>query len=150
MRKRMGAALLGFLVATITLPADAIPPPGAQACSVFPSNNVWHADVSRLPVNARSAVWLASMNASSTRLHPDFGPSGVSMPYGIPYTVVSVSHPKVHVSFLYDDESDAGPYPFGSDTKIEGGSNADGDRHALMVDRSTCVLYELYDAHYSS
>jgi hypothetical protein len=28
--------------------------------------------------------------------------------------------------------------------KIEGGPNADGDRHALIVDRSTCTLYELF------
>jgi hypothetical protein len=150
MRKLVGVAVLAVLALVICLPAGATPPPGAPGCSVFPSNNVWHADVSKLPVNTKSKAWLASMNASSTRLHPDFGPSGESMPYGIPYTIVSGSHAKVNVSFDYDDESDAGPYPFGPDTKIEGGSNADGDRHAIMIDKSTCVLYELYDAHYSA
>lgn len=67
------------------------------------------------------------------------------MPYGIPYTVVDASHEKVPVDFQYADESDPGPYPFGSDTQIEGGS----DRHALMIDRSTCTLYELFDAEYA-
>ena len=127
-------------------PAGAIPPPGAPSCPVFPSNNVWHANISKLPVNRHSAAWLASMSASSKHLHPDFGPSGSSMPYGIPYIVVPSSHQKVSVSFDYADESDPGPYPFGSDTPIEGGS----DRHAIMIDSGTCKLYELYDAHYSS
>jgi cell division septation protein DedD len=86
------------------------------------------------------------MGGPSKRLHPDFGDSGDAMPYGIPYTVVSSSHQKVSVDFQYADESDPGPYPFGSDTPIEGGS----DRHAIMIDKSACTLYELYAAHYSS
>jgi len=137
------------MVIAVAVPAAAIPPPGAPACSVFPSNNVWHADVSKLPVNSHSSAWLSSMNASSTHLHPDFGPSG-GFPYGIPYDVVSSSHAKVYLTFDYADESDKGPYPFDGNTKIEGGQNAGGDRHAIMIDSGTCKLYELYDAHYSS
>jgi ell wall binding domain 2 (CWB2) len=125
-------------------------PPGAS-CPVFPSDNVWNADISQLPVNPHSSQWMASMNSSSTMLHPDFGSSGdPSAPYGIPYTVVNSSHAKVSVAFQYASESDAGPYPFGPDTPIEGGQNASGDRHAIMVDSSSCTLYELYDATYSS
>jgi hypothetical protein len=52
------------------------------------------------------------------------------------------------VRFEYADQSDRGPYPFSAATPIEGGSQASGDRHALMVDPATCVLYELYDAKY--
>ncbi len=59
------------------------------------------------------------------------------MPYGIPFTVVDGSHPKVQVAFDYADESDRVRYPLGSDTKIEGGRSADGDRHAIVVDKST-------------
>jgi hypothetical protein len=51
----------------------------------------------------------------------------------------------VTIAFDYADESDPGPYPFGPDTPIEGGS----DRHALMIDRDTCLLYELFAAHYA-
>jgi len=148
MRRGVIALAVCGLVAGLCVPARAVAPPGTS-CSVFPSNNVWHADVSKLPVNRRSAAWLSSMSASSTHLHPDFGPSG-GFPYGIPYNVVSGSHPKVSIDFTYADESDPGPYPFGSDISIEGGSNSGGDRHAIMVDKSACVLYELYDAHYSS
>src|ERR1019366_2182132 len=42
------------------------------------------------------------------------------------------------------------PYPFGPDTRIEGGKNAGGDRHAIMVNKSTCKLYELWEARYSA
>jgi hypothetical protein len=148
MNRRSGFVLCASaaLLVLASLPAASKAPPGASACPVFPADNAWHADVSKLPVNRRSAAWLASMGGSSKHLHPDFGPSGGSMPYGIPYIVVPPSHQKVSVSFQYAGESDAGPYPFGSDTPIEGGS----DRHAIMIDSGTCTLYELYAAHYSS
>jgi hypothetical protein len=118
--------------------------PGTS-CSVFPADNIWHADVSRLPVDPRSAEWVAHMQGATRKLHPDFGPSGGAVPYGIPYTVVAGSHPKVTVAFDYADESDAVGYPLGSDTLIEGGANSGGDMHAIMVDSSTCRLYETWD-----
>jgi hypothetical protein len=122
--------------------------PGTD-CPVFPADDVWNTPITNLPVAAQSATWLASMDSGSTYLHPDYGPSGdPTNPYGIPFNVVTSSHQFVHVNFDYADESDAGPYPFGPDIKIEGGQDASGDRHALMLDKSNCTLYELYDAYY--
>jgi hypothetical protein len=43
------------------------------------------------------------------------------------------------------DESDPGPYPFDARTPIESGS----DRHALIVERGTCRLYELFAASWN-
>jgi cell division septation protein DedD len=145
MRLRSIVAISAALLA-MGASAGAVSPPGASGCPVFPSDNVWHADITKLPVHARSAAWIASMGGTAKRLHPDFGDSGDAMPYGIPYTLVSSSQQKVSIDFQYADESDPGPYPFGSDTPIEGGS----DRHAIMIDKSTCTLYELYAAHYAS
>jgi len=119
-------------------------------CSIFPADNVWNTNISKLPVNPHSAAWLRSMDSASTYLHPDFGPNSGGYPYGIPYTVVTDAHPKVHVTFTYASESDRWLYPFGSDTRIEGGQNAGGDRHALMLDSSSCRLYELWNARYGS
>jgi hypothetical protein len=62
--------------------------------------------------------------------------------------VVPGYHKKVHVKFLYASESDPGPYPLGPNTPIEGGKNAVGDRHAIMLDKGHCVLYELFDARF--
>ena len=124
--------------------------PGAPNCSMFPVDNVWNTDISGLPVDSHSAAWLASMDSATTHLHPDFGPSGdPSNPYGMPFTVVSPSHALVNVLFQYGSESDSGPYPFGLDTPIEGGTQSSGDRHAIMVNPATCTLYELYNAQYS-
>jgi hypothetical protein len=53
----------------------------------------------------------------------------------------------VPVTFDYDDESDPGPYPIPKNPKIEGGPNADGDRHIILLDRARCRAYELFDAH---
>jgi len=123
--------------------------PGASNCPLFPANNIWNTDISKLPVAAHSAAWLRSMNSAGTYLHPDFGPDPGGYPYGIPFIYVTNAHPKVRIAFQYASESNKGPYPFGADTPIEGGPKAGGDRHALMVDSSTCTLYELWNAHYS-
>ena len=126
------------------------PVTGGATCPIFPTDNVWNTDVSGLPVDSHSAAWLASMDSAATSLHPDFGPSGdPSNPYGMPYTVVSPAHPLTNVSFQYASESDPGPYPFGADTPIEGGTQSSGNRHAIMVNPATCTLFELYDAQYN-
>jgi hypothetical protein len=113
---------------------------GAPNCPVFPTDNWWNVRVDTLPVASNSAQIINSIGAS-TGLHPDFG-SGLwnGSPIGIPITVVPGTQQKVNVSFQYASESDAGPYPIPSNVAIEGGS----DRHALIVDRDNCKLYELY------
>ena len=123
--------------------------PGAANCPLFPADNVWNTDVSKLPVNAHSAAWLASMDAGSTDLHPDFGPDSGGFPYGIPHNIVTRAHPLVPITFQYASQSDKGPYPFGASTLIEGGPQAGGDRHAIMVNSDTCTLYELWHARWS-
>jgi hypothetical protein len=136
-------------------PAPPAPPPagttvpGAADCPMFPASNVWNTDISKLPVNSHSAAWLRSMNSAHTLLHPDFGPNQGGYPYGVPFNVVTSRHPKVAVTFQYASESNRGPYPFGTDTRIEGGRSAGGDRHAIMLNRTTCTLYELFAARYS-
>ncbi len=116
---------------------------------MFPADNVWNTNISKLAVNRHSAAWLASMDASSTYLHPDFGPNPGGYPYGIPFIVVTSKHKLVRIRFSYGSESNKGPYPFGPDTPIEGGKKAGGDRHAIMVSSATCTLYELWNARYS-
>jgi hypothetical protein len=123
--------------------------PGAPNCPLFPSDNIWNTDISKLPVDSHSAAWLASMDSSSTFLHPDFGPDPGGYPYGIPFTIVTSKTKLVRIKFQYASQSNKGPYPFGPDTPIEGGKNSTGDRHAIMVNSDTCTLYELWDARYS-
>jgi hypothetical protein len=138
--------MLALAVATLIgaglpmIPAGAADVPGTS-CSVFPPNNVWNMDVRRLPVHPKSTLWKRATHAGTTRLHPDFGPPS----YGIPFDVVPSSYQKVPIDFQYAAESDPGPYPFGPEIRIEGGS----DRHAIMIDEGTCVLHELFAARWN-
>jgi hypothetical protein len=120
--------------------ARAYRPVAGTSCPTFPSDNYWHADISKLPVHPRSKKWLSHMY-TNVDLHPDFGSSfGDGPNYGIPITVVRHSHKKVRVRFQYAGESDKVRYPLGGDTRIEGGS----DRHAIIVDKGSCKLYETF------
>ncbi|MGW3605122.1 hypothetical protein [Micromonospora sp. NPDC005161] len=123
------------------------PRPPASACPVFPADNVWHADVSRLPVHSRSAAIVGSIGPAAA-VHADFGAgTWQGAPIGIPVTVVGAGQRRVPVTFSYGDESDAGPYPIPPNAAIEGGPRGDGDRHVIVWDRDTCRVYELFDAH---
>lgn len=123
--------------------------PGTH-CPAFPADNVWHASIRHLPVDHHSQEWVTAIGRN-VDLHPDFGPSygAQPVPYGIPITYVSGSHPLVRVRFRYASESDRVRYPLGHDTKIEGGRNAGGDRHAIVVDKASCRLYETWDTHHT-
>ncbi len=113
---------------------------------VFPADNPWNRDISKLPVDKASAAILKRLGLEKP-LHPDFGTTYNGVPNGIPYLVVSGSQKKVPVQFEYADESDPGPYPVPLDAPIEGGPSGKGDRHVLVIDRDNRKLYELYAAH---
>ncbi|HEX5267248.1 MAG TPA: hypothetical protein VFW24_10790, partial [Acidimicrobiales bacterium] len=70
------AAMLVPALSSVPAASAATAVPGAPSCPLFPPDDVWNADISALPVDAHSAQWLASMSASTTNLHPDFGASG--------------------------------------------------------------------------
>ena len=141
------AAAVGVLLASAP-PASAAHESAIGGCSMFPADSWWHADISQLPVDPASSTYVASMGATKG-MHADFG-SGTwdGGPIGIPYIVVS-GQPGVAVTFDYDDESDhpASGYPIPPNPPIEGGPSSTGDRHVLVVDASSCTLYELYAAY---
>lgn len=110
---------------------------------VFPADNPWNTDISKLPVHANSANFLASVGLDKN-LHPDFGPPWQGRPSGIPYVLVKGDQPRVPVSFTYADESDPGPYPIPDNAPIEGGGEAEGDRHVLVIDTDNHKLYEIF------
>ena len=144
----MRLAVSATVGALLLVPAAlASPLPQAPDCPVLPATSVWNRAVNRLPVRKDSQAIVSSIG-SGLNLHADFG-SGLwdGGPIGIPVTVVGGSEPKSSVDFLYEDESDPGPYPIPPDVAIEGGPDADGDRHAIVVDRDSCTLYELFDLH---
>lgn len=119
--------------------------PNISNCSMFPSDNIWNTPIENLPVDSHSSAWINSVGAA-TGLHMDFG-SGTwdGGPIGIPYNVTDSTTPKYNVRFQYSDESDPGPYPIPANPSIEYGS----DHHLLVVDGSTCRLYEMWDTNHN-
>jgi hypothetical protein len=148
-RKAMKVSALAAATAAVALftgaSEQALQLPATGHCPVFPANNAWNQRVDKLPVSADSAQLISSIGLSAP-MHADFG-SGKwdGGPSGIPYDVVSAKTPTHRVSFDYADESDRVPYPIPAHVHIEGGAQSTGDRHAILVDKSTCRLYELYD-----
>ncbi|MDX6619817.1 MAG: hypothetical protein QOK36_2203 [Gaiellales bacterium] len=142
MRLRGLAILVACTYAAGTSTASTPKPPtlpGARNCAIFPATNVWNKRVDTLPAAANSQAMIDAIGADSS-VHPDFGSY---LGYGIPYNVVSrtTAHPS-KVTFDYADESDRVSYPMPAHPNQE----ASGDGHILVVDSSTCKLYELFDA----
>src|SRR3984885_8277133 len=139
------------------------PPPPPSACSVmslgqggslngflpFPADNLWNQNIAGAPVDPNSAAIINYIGASDP-VHPDFGSgeyNGSSI--GIPYTGVDSQQAPVVINFTaYGDESDPGPMPVPASAPIEGYPNpGTGDRHVLVLDNSSCWLYELYSSY---
>jgi FG-GAP-like repeat len=120
--------------------------PAIGNCRVFPADNIWNTPVDQLPVAANSATFVGTIGAALP-VHADFG-SGTynGGPIGIPFITVPGTQTKFPAAFQYAAESDPGPYAVPLDAPIEGGSQSQGDRHAISVDVDNCVLYELYNA----
>jgi hypothetical protein len=116
-------------------------------CPVFPADNHWNLRVDKLPVLTNSDAIVRSLGAGE-HMHADFGSGQYQgAPIGIPYVTVPRRQRRVPVSFQYAGESDRGRYPIPRRVPVEGGRASDGDRHVIVVDRSRCRLYELFDAH---
>jgi len=158
-----GSSNSGAINVTVTSQSGGNPPPPPSACSVmsvgqggslngflpFPADNLWNQNIASAPVDPNSAAIINFIGAGDP-VHPDFGSgeyNGSSI--GIPYVVVDSSQPPVVINFTaYGDESDPGPMPVPASAPIEGYPNpGSGDRHVLVLDNSSCWLYELYSSY---
>lgn len=131
------------------------------SCVMFPAGSPWHQDVSTWPVYSRSSS-IVGIIGSDTRFHADFSGGekvgGRMIDYGIPTNDVDTNPAKgqrfpANGAIIFDesdDESDHGAYPFPLNATVEGawlGCDPDvcsGDRHVLVRDNHTCLLYEGY------
>src|SRR3989449_10069304 len=135
--RRASAVLVGgsFLVTQGSL-AAASAMPEAPACPILPNDDVWPSTIQQMPLPPLSDTWLANRGGPTRLLHPDFG----AYPYGYQLQVVDATTPTTRITFTYADESDDVPYPLTASTPIEPASDA----HAFMLNKDTCVLYELF------
>ena len=163
-----GSSTSGSISVSVTTPSGGNPPPPppppppASACSgistgqggalngflPFPADNLWNLNIANAPVDPNSAA-IINFIGGTAAMHPDFG-SGeyAGSIIGIPYIVVNSTQAPVIINLTdYADESDPGPMPVPANALVEGDPNpGDGDRHSLVVDNSSCWLYELYNA----
>jgi hypothetical protein len=141
-----GTALLGVDAAVGARPshARASAAPIEFGCPILPAEDPLNQEIADAPVSPNSASYIASIGLSA-HLHPDFG---TNPSYGIPYTVVGPKQRKAPIKFTeYGEESNPGPYPVPRNAPIEGGGkHGQGDKHVLVVQEGSCMLYELYDA----
>ncbi len=151
----LAVAVIGFAAQA----PSALNPPGSLGtkCGVFPrpgddvaadapsldDQRAWNQDISEAPLDPRSDQIIDAINGDGgDTLHPDFGSP---REYGIPYDVVGKRAKKVKVKFTaYGDEADHGKYRVPLNAPVEGGANADGDRHVVVYDKKRCKIYELY------
>ncbi|HEV8597229.1 MAG TPA: hypothetical protein VGR23_05865 [Candidatus Dormibacteraeota bacterium] len=140
------AATLALASGLWTAPPAAAQPLPGTTCALFPASNILNTDISSLSVHSQSATWKSNM-ALNTNLHPDLGT--VAQQYGMPVNVAPPPTTGLTPTFSYDSESDhpAEGYPIDQSTLIEGGPSAPSwsDRHALVVNKNNCKLYELYN-----
>jgi hypothetical protein len=157
--------VLGAIAALLAPgPAGAVGPyPDLGSCTVFPppppslsprapslaTEAAWNQNIAKAPRAADSAKVIAYIDShGGTAIHPDFGSPRA---YGFPYAVVGTGAKKLPIHYTaYGSESSPGPFPVPANAPVEGGAHAEGDRHVLVVDKSTCKLFELYGARYQA
>ena len=114
---------------------------------VFPPDNPWNEDISKLPLLANSAAMIAAIGADKKLAYNlDMG-----------FILVPGTQPRVPVKIrLYPNESDPGPFPLPDGAPVEGWpldgralavaqtAKEQGDRHVIVVDPMNRKLYEFY------
>ncbi len=130
-----------------------------SAMQVFPPDNAWNQDISKLPVHANSKAIVAGIGADK--------PLGFNLDMG--FILVPPDQKRVDVKLLdYPAESEPGPYPVPDNAPIENWPltrnedvkslpkpgqtlediqrNGTGDRHIIIVDPVNGFLSEFWQA----
>jgi hypothetical protein len=121
-------------------------PQGVSAgCQTTPSDSVFNTRIDNLPVESRSAAWIAAMSPLNLSIQPDFGTN-----------IVNASTPISSETFLYTPQNNGNfPRPTGEIEKRQGGAyqtdltNPSTDRHLISVDPRSCTFYEMYKNYFS-
>jgi hypothetical protein len=119
-----------------------------DAMQVFPKDNAWNEDISKLPVHPDSEKIVRNVGWD-TNLHVDVSEN---------FIIIPPDQPKVEVKILaYKDLSDKGPFPMPDNAPIQGWGiekisldqiqrAGDGDRHVTLVDPHNAKIYDFYRA----
>lgn len=116
---------------------------------VFPPDNPWNVDISRVRRHPMSEQWIATMGPE-IGLRPGFGSgsrgkafnAGSDLPFGTPYVVVRKDQAPAQIKFEQANQSDAGDYPIPKNPPTEGS----GYEHIIVLQYDENKLYEVYKA----
>jgi len=141
-----------------TTNADAI----ISTMQIFPVTHAWNEDISRRPLLSNSDAMVSQVIADLTS-----SPKSLRAFQEMNFVLVPDSQPLAPISFdlppeYYPDDSDPGPYPIPSNMPIEmwptgtgnltlqqwqqDTTNLGGDRHAIIVQPGTGLLWEMWRA----
>jgi VCBS repeat-containing protein len=121
-------------------------------CTLMPADTIFHADISDLPVQAKSATWLDVLGAGrGATLGAGWGNMWMKSTGGMPVNVVGATHPTERVVFnrgysTSGPSIDSRPYAIPNRPLVEGMPSLPAwDRHLLVFQEGTCVSQELYN-----
>jgi len=146
----VGAVPSGTKAANAAARTPSASVPNVGGCQIFPAppssgptgNDWWNQDISKYPVDPKSAAYIKPL--AGEYLHPDFGHNPA---YGIPFVVVPQNQKLVKIKIVaYASSSNPGPYPVPPNAPVEGGAKSNGDRHVLVLQQGACKLYEMFRA----
>jgi hypothetical protein len=116
-------------------------------CSLFPSDSIFHTNISALPVDTSPAAPIPAVYQSAT-IKPYFGDSNYGGPVGIPFIRVPWNQAlSTVVTTQYQSDFTSAPIP--SYVPVEGTSNGvGGDQHVLVLQTAgngnPCKLWEMW------
>lgn len=133
---------------------------GASEGQLFDESHAWNQRVDTAPLDGESATIIGYLNTQHTdsqRFRID-GPSsepdnqyGITLLYADSDTIASAFTP---TGDHFSPDCDITPVPLPTGGAIEGeagyGCEGDGDCHLLVIDPSTCRLYEMWRANITS
>lgn len=118
-------------------------------CTLMPANTVFHADVSNLPVLAKSGTWTTLLGGNLRAAWG--GDPWMGNTAGMPVNTVAADRPTERVIFnrgltTSGPTIDDRPYAIPDYPIVEGMPNVPAwDRHLLVFQEGTCISQELYN-----
>lgn len=143
LRPALVLGLLAFLAlaALGARSASAAPVNKLGGCQIFPRSSAWNQRVDDRPVDPRSDTYVQASGVG-LQMTATYGTTTTGREYALPVNIVEPDQPGISLrSSQYD--VDSGLYPLSTGTQVGGGT----DRHAVILQRGTCRLFELWRAN---
>ena len=142
--RRRRRALVG-LRCRVRRGAVAPRPVAGTSCRVFPADNWWNARrLARCRWTPAAAPGCPGCTPSATCTRTSGRRTATGRTTASRSRSSAARTARCRCASTTASESDRERYPLGADTRIEGGRGSAGDKHAIVVDKGDCRLYETW------